>query len=998
MNIPRICANHPVSVLMIYAALALTGLVSLLKLEVNLYPEINIPVANIVTECETLPDNDIETMITVPLENALSGVRGIREISSLSKEGISSVTLKFGWDTDTDRTGAEIREKIDAVYPLLPVSSKKPLLVFKDLADTPLMTLSLTPAGNKSMADISGIIETDFRTRLLSIDGVSQVRISGLAEKEIKIDVDYPSLVNTGLSLNVFTETVASSVFSLPAGKAYEGIREYRVTAETDIKTVNDLKNIPLPGRGGLKAGDIADIYEGEKEKTSYFHAGSRECAGIEVFKSGNAGMLNVSKRIAASLKVLEEVFKNDFSIQVIEDSSIPLGKSLKELIFSIAAGIAAASLVLIYIFRDLRISLTVISSLPSSLFIVIAFMFFRSITINIISLTALVIGTGMVFDNTIVVLEKLLDKKPLTPDETGTVVSGTMLSVSGSTATTILVFLPLLFVSGITGKLFADLAMTVMAFITASAFTAMTMPPALYVLLDLKNTETGKTGKLMGMLHGSYKKYSGNIRKTGLFLTILLFLLPLLLIIPAIKKEAVPPGRDKKITSLVSYPPGRSLAEYSAYSSEIEKAVLASGLAESVYVKGGVEKKALSERGSESGETSKAVFFIKGKKEAEGDTADFMASVENFFSDLDVAAETGRNDSFLDRLDSGRGNSKIVVVSDKREDGRKAAEEIASLLEKQGISAKISGNHLKNRPGYIIGFDAEGFSGSGITAADMGSFMVNAVRGKIAASIETGDEKETDIRVRYRSVYTDSPEKISSLKNPTEEGLFDSSSITWVSLSENYPALSRHDRKPSFTLHITPAPGKEKALEYFIRSYRNGNASIAPDHFSSDTAGEIISLFLLALVFVYIILGAQFESFTIPFRLMFTIPLSVSGSFLLLFTTGKSLNISSFLGILILTGTTVNTAILLFAELRENGSTIKSAAGKRFVPIVATTATTVTALLPAALNGGAQIQGSAAVSLIGGLVSGTAAVLILYPAIFGKEGACREGKSIDEH
>ncbi len=991
MNIPRLCARHPVSVLMIYAAFILTGVISISKLEINLYPEINIPVASVITDCEGLPDKDIETMITSPLENALSSVKGIKEISSVSKEGISSVTLKFGWEADINRTGAEIREKIDTVYPILPANSKKPLLIFKDLSDSPLLTIALTPSKGKSISDISGIVETELKSRILSIKGVSEVNISGISEKEIKIDVDYPSLINTGLSLNEFSETVASSVFSFPAGKVYEGIHEYRVTAETDIKNIRDLKNIPLPGRGGLKTGDIADIYEGEKEKSSWFHADAKPCIGLEIIKSGNSGMLNVSQRLKESLDILKDLFKNDFTIQIIEDSSIPLQNSLKELLLAIAAGIISASLVLVYIFRNRKISLIVISSLPSSMFMVFTFMFFAGISINIISLLALVIGIGMVFDNTIVVLEKLLDKKPLSWEETGDIVSGTVLSVSGSTATTILIFLPLLFVSGIAGKLFRDLAVTVIAFITVSAFAAMTITPALYILMNIQKENTAERGKLIKYLKSVYIKYLGIGGKNILFLTIL-FLLPLFLLLP-VEKETIPSGSDKKITAVVTFPPGLLLSEYSDKASVIEKILLASEWIEKVHVKGGVEAKSPVDRGSENKSINKAFFFISGKKKFSGDTDDFRTSVSSLFSSLDVDAEIKRNDSFLDKLTDKNQQTRILITSDEREKAGEAAREISSLLLEKGLAEKISGNHLKDNPGYTIRFLKDGLSETGITASDMGMILLNAVRGSVAASLDTGEERDTDIRIRYKKEYTDSPDKIIALKTPVEGGLLDSSSLAAVEFKKNYQSLTRHNRKPSFILNISRLPGKEKEMKFFFDNYIKNSVEIKSDALSSETYSETGWLFLFAVLLVYLILGAQFESFIIPLFLMFTIPLSVSGSLLLLFISGSSLNISSFLGILILTGTTVNTAILLFAEVKGEGSTIKEGAEKRFIPIIATLATTVTALLPAAFSKGSPLQSCASLSLIGGLLAGGVSVFLLFPFIFRNISLKQENK-----
>ena len=355
--------------------------------------------------------------------------------------------------------------------------------------------------------------------------------------------------------------------------------------------------------------------------------------------------------------------------------------------------------------------------------------------------------------------------------------------------------------------------------------------------------------------------------------------------------------------------------------------------------------------------------------------------------------AEIKRNDSFLDKLTDKNQQTRILITSDEREKAGEAAREISSLLLEKGLAEKISGNHLKDNPGYTIRFLKDGLSETGITASDMGMILLNAVRGSVAASLDTGEERDTDIRIRYKKEYTDSPDKIIALKTPVEGGLLDSSSLAAVEFKKNYQSLTRHNRKPSFILNISRLPEKEKEMKFFFDNYIKNSVEIKSDALSSETYSETGWLFLFAVLLVYLILGAQFESFIIPLFLMFTIPLSVSGSLLLLFISGSSLNISSFLGILILTGTTVNTAILLFAEVKGEGSTIKEGAEKRFIPIIATLATTVTALLPAAFSKGSPLQSCASLSLIGGLLAGGVSVFLLFPFIFRNISLKQENK-----
>ena len=1028
MSLSKISAKHPVSVLMIYTAVAVTGIISFLKLEINMFPDISIPAAYIITECASLSAEDIEKMITEPVENTLSSVSGIKEISSVSREALSTVKLTFSWDENMKTVSGEIREKIDTVYPVLPFESEKPLLLFSDLSERTLVTLALVPSEGRSVSDISRIAETDLKSRLISIEGVSEVRISGLVRDEIKIDVDYPSLINTRLTLDAVISAVSSSVFSRPAGKIYKGNREYRIRAGTDVENISDIGEIPLSGREGLKIYDIAEVYTGEKERTSYFHSDGKDCIGVEIIKTGNSGLINTVQRVRDELEGIKGVFRNDFSVTVIDDSSVELENTLKSLIFAILAGTVSAATVLTLFFRNFKTLLTVIVSLPVSLAMVFIYMYFSGISLNLISMTGLIIGTGMVFDNTIVVLDKLIAERPKDGESAGITASKTFLPVTGSTLTTVLIFLPLVFIPGISGKLFKDLAFTVIAFVSASAIVSETVPPAFYMLLGMEDFDAASI--LVLKLKSVYKKYLSLKRiRTGFLLFI--FLSPLSLLI-VIDKEIVPPGYGKKVSLFAEYLPGYSSEYYSDKSLLIEKMLLENGIAGKVHVRGGVNRNSPGDIKSGNADINTACFTITGKSSYRGNSREYEAYIEHAVSELmDLYSlkrvEARSDDSFLDSITGSSKSLKCILLLSDRKKADSLLSELGNELTENKCLKSVSGNYEKDNPEYTLLFNKEGFAASSLTPFDTGKILYSSVKGVKAASLDTGRTGDTDILVRYKNKYTDSAEKISSLRINAKEGIFDPSSFTEIEFNKNFRTLTRMNRKSCFYLNIVPFPGMhDKALSLLLK-YRDRGLEILSVKEMEENKSQIILLFLSALVLIYFFLGAQFESFLIPLFLMFSIPLSVSGSFVMLFLTSQSLNISSFLGILILTGTTVNTAIMIFAGRKNRefspagnsekliifqnqktlslcdrqsrclpsagardeslpqvyGSSLKTSAEKRLVPASAAIFTTVAALVPSALQINSPLQSSSAAVLIGGLLSGGVSVLIIYPFLF---------------
>ena len=986
MTLPELSAKHPVSIIMIYIAVTVTGIISLFKLDINIFPDISIPAAYVVTKGCSLSADDMEKMVTIPVERVLSSVSGIKEISSVSKEGLSSVKLVFGWKENIENLAGELREKIDSVYPVLPFEAEMPLIFFKNLSEKSLITMAAIPVTGKSKREISRIIETEFKSRILSVEGVSGVRITGIAEEEIKIDVDYPVLVNAGLSLDAVTSAVSSSVFSKPAGKIFEGNKEYRIRAETDVRNVSDIGKILLPGRKGLEISDIADVYTGEKYNSSYFHTEGKDCIGIEVIKSGSSGLLKTAEKVKDELGKAEVIFRNDFSLKIIDDSSVELADIFESLLFSVITGAFSALCVLAFFYRSIKSSLIVIISLPLSLAMVFICMFFLKLSLNMISVTGLLIGTGMVFDNTIVVLDKLINEKPGNAEKTGTAVSKAVLPVTGSTITTVIIFLPLAFISGLSGMLFKDLAFTVIAFISASAVVSLTVPPAFYMFLKMEESEIIKESFFVSVIKSEYKKYLSFCRPLTVFFLVM-FLLPLILIF-FIDREIIPPGYSKKVIVFAEYFPGYSPEYYSEKSMAMEKMLVDKGIACKVSASGGIDNSSPEDLSRGKYDINTVNFTLYGSKDFKGNNNKYEDYVKKIFSSSMESfgfktAEVKSDNGFLDQITGNMKSLKCILTFSDRKKGEEIVSELSEKLTDKNCLNIISGNFTKDNPEYTLSFKKEGFSTASLTQFDTGKLLYNSVRGVKAASLYKGGESETDILVRYKNIYTDSPEKISQLRISLKDGVFDPSAFTEIEFKNNYRTLTRMNRKGCFCFNVIPFQGKYKQTFSLLQEYRNRGLKILSVKEFKKSSRETALLFLSALILIYFFLGAQFESFLIPLVLMFSIPLSVSGSFFLLYITSQSINISSFLGILILTGTSVNTTIMIFDGRKKSSYSIKQSAEKRLIPATASMLTTVAALLPAVFQITSSLQASSAIALTGGLLSGSFSVLLIYPFMF---------------
>jgi HAE1 family hydrophobic/amphiphilic exporter-1 len=972
---------------MIYAGIMLTALLSLSQLEINLYPEIEIPEASVICSHPFLNAQEMEQLVAIPLENALSPVRGVKEIKSVSKDNICSVDILLEMDTDINSADAEIKEKIDIAYTFLPDKVLKPVVIFKNIFETPIMTLGIFPVKEKRTSDIYSLVEKELKTRLLAVEGAAEVRISGMNKREIVIDVDYPKLINTGIPLREISSAVSSSVFNYPVGKISMDIKEFRIKAITDINNLEDIKNLPAARNTALKIEEIADIYEIPGEKTSWFISGDKEkveeCIGVEIIKSGNAGLIAASKKLKKSIRSMNNIFKNDFDIRIIHDSSLSLSSSLKGLFFTIAVGFISASAVLLLIFGSFKISAIVFASLPFSLFIVFIYMFFLKISINIISLSGLAIGCGMVFDNTIVILEKILKTDTCDPAIIGKAVQNTAFAAAGSTVTTVIAFIPVLFIPGITGKLFHNLATSIIIFIIASFSVSVTLTPSLYILSGLSSNYKERKHFIAAKITNSYSKYLIYIKgKNQLkYLLIIIFFAPFFLIL-FIDFNTAPDGADKKVSAFIAYQPGLDIKEYCDKTKSVIENLLDTGTAESVSGSGGYDNNSPFERSRKEKESWAALLTIKGPDNFSGDTHQYADFIDNYFREWGISAVIRSSSSFMDNL-PGAGNEsfKIRVTDKNRDECYKKVLSLLSHLESIDKSLEISGNFIKNTPGYKINFDKEKIAESGLTNQEIIETLSGAVSGTVFQLSNFNGEAENSARIRFKKEYADTPFKIGSLKIPFEKGLFDISSSAVITAEMNYPYIERVNRKPAFTLAAGSRKTDKKNLQKIVKEFKEGSIEAISSSISREHILEICALFLSSILMIYLFLGAQFESFIIPLLIMITIPFSLSGSILALFILDRSFNLSSFLGILILSGTTVNTAIILLSEK------------KAFFPyclegmraILASVLTTAAALVPAALLDKNPVLNNAAAALLGGLAAGSAAVFLIFPMIVGR-------------
>lgn len=980
----KVLAEHPISALMVSLAILLFGAVAFFRLNIELLPQLKIPLVRVVTEYPGIPAEDVEQLVTIPLENALSSVKGLKGMETVSKEGISSLALRFDWKAELRTLAVDVREKIDSAYPYLPYGIKKPTVHTENLASLPILTLAAFPKESRTLGDISPLVRKDLASRLARIQGVATVRVSGIQDREVLVEVDRGRLEAAKLGVKDVVSVLSSMIFDLPVGMIKEGDKEYLVKATTGVETIQAIEKLPVSvGKGAFTIGDLASTELRPIDPTSFFRIDGKEAVGVFISKMPDAGSLNTARAVLEELPALQELFGRDFELRLVADGTEEIASSLDGLLLSLALGAAATFGVLLLSFRNLLAPLIVSAVVPLCLASVFLFLYFAGLTLNIVSLTGIAVGIGMIVDNSIVVMENLLKRRARSPEEIGRAAAEPAASVFASTATTVLVFLPVLFIPGMLGALFSELALTLAVLLVSSFALALTLTPALYALFLPKFasafslTPTRRTRPFL-----FYRKYLlFSFRRPWIPFTILAVTVVAGLASFSALPKRISPARDPgRIEVLAMFPPGTSIETSSRESGTLSRRLLELPCVGRVFVEGGFNGKSPRDAG-ESGKNAWTARFVILLREdlgkSRGPISEVFALTAFLRYSLSLPSDT------ISRLLGAEEESRFRLEGEDRVRLLDRAGTLAADLRAKGLLFSSSQDTAKELPRLLFTADDKALAQAGLEPRTILETLDTSVRGSVAAKLPWGEE-EIDVRVRLRKEDTDGETKLAAIKTRASSGQIEIKSLGRFEAGWSYPELHRADRKTTVDLFLTPLPGKGKDLAAALAEGSDGRLLARTDIEEAEQHAGLV--FLIALLLMYLILGAQFESFAVPLLLLLAFPLSTAGSFFLLQVYGYSLNLNSLLGVLILLGTTITSTIILTDAFGKGGAAaIVRASLSRLGPLGATVNTTIVDLLPMLVftQGENALQSNTAVALVGGLSLGTAAVLLVYPLVF---------------
>ena len=1004
MKIAGFSIRRPVTVTMLFVAIAVFGGISYGRLALNLLPEISYPTLTIRTNYEGTAPAEVENLITETVENAVSVANNVIRVSSISKPEVSDVILEFSWRTNMDFAALDVREKLDVLQ--LPLDADKPILLRYDPSTDPIMRVSVS--GSSDLSGIRYLSEEFVKSDLESIDGVAAVRISGGFEEEIHVELDEQKLASLGVSIQEVTTRLGQENINLTAGTLQEGESKYLVRTLNEFQDVEEINDVIVAQKNGvpIRLSDLGSAYSGYKERKVITRINGEESVEIAVFKAADANTVTAAAQVRARLEELEQEYSGKrmpLNFQVVFDQSRFIEHSIDEVLNTAMIGGILAIIVLFLFLRSVKSTLIIALSTPLSIAATFFLMYGANISLNIMSLSGLALGIGMLVDNSIVVLEAIhrYQTQGHSPREAADLgASEVGHAVVASTLTTVCVFAPIVFVEGIAGHLFADQALTVTFSLVASLLVAIMLIPMLASLgqdgVENARIETPKKVREFFLVRPYSRFLAYALRQRLAFLAVALVLFAAALsLLAGLGSELIPEISQGEFFVDLQLPPGTPVEQTSLRIEEVEAVIRQEPDVERYYTIVGSGNQTGASAVEEREHIGQILVALGPGMLHEKETAVLEGLREGLRDIPAVDYKFSRPALFsfkqpIEVIAQGYNLQALKTYADR------IRERLAQIPGLRDLKASTDGGN----PEVQIHFDRQKLANYGLNINQAAGLLRNKIQGDIATELNEPDRK-IDIRVRVleedrRSLF-DLENLLLDVPNRSPVHL---STVADIVLAEGPTEIRRigPQRVALISANLVDRDLQsavdeiDQALQEFdlppdMFAYVGGQSEERAVAFESMQFAILLAVFL-----VYLVMASQFESLVQPFIIMFAIPFALIGVALALYLTGLVLSVVVLIGGVILAGIVVNNSIVLIDftnQLRGQGKdkfqAIQEACAVRLRPILMTTSTTVLGLIPMAvsLGEGSELRVPMAVTVIGGLMTSTLLTLALVPVLY---------------
>ncbi|MGI6035127.1 MAG: efflux RND transporter permease subunit [Limnochordia bacterium] len=1004
MNISRFAVQRPITTAMIYIAVTLLGLFALGRLAIDLIPELAFPSLSISTSYSGVAPEEIESLITIPIEQALSTIGGVVSMDSLSREGSSRITLRFPWGTDLEAATNEVRANVERVRPRLPAEAGAPWVGRFDPSQMPIMTLGLS--GELDLAELRRLAGEEISYYLERIDGVAAVTVQGGRSREVRVELDPARLQAYGLTIDQIVQAIRAENFNVPAGRIVVGQSQFSLRTLGELKAVEELESILVASRDGvsIRLGDIAQIHPVTEDAGAIVRVDGMPGVTVSIQKQSGANTVQVADAILQTVDELSLRYPK-LVIRPLNDGSRFIRQAVNNVIRSGIIGGLLAALILLVFLGTLRSTLIIAIAIPVSIITSFILIDWAGMTLNIMSLGGLALGIGMLVDNSIVVLENIYRqlKGGKTPKEAAVEGSGEMAAaVVASTLTTLAVFLPLMYVTGMTGILFRQMSLMVAFSLTCSLAVALTLVP----LLCSRLLKAGKNSRYLDVILGNMEDSYGHVlekavARPGLvILTACLLILFSFKLIPYLGSEFSPTTDEGEFSISFSLPPGTLLETTDEMVRRVEQLVR-----ETVPELESMDARA-GTGGGQGGSMGFLNVTLAPRNQRGRSTQEIIAALRDKLADIPGPSFWVRaQSSFAERMAAGSlgGSSERITLNIQGQDMalvREVADELRDVIDQVPGVVNVGLSREETQPEFVLRVDRQRAAKFDLTTSQVANAVQAAVQGRLATQLHV-DGQEYGVRVQLSGANSLSPREIETLPISIGGGAYvPLHTVARLSLQDSPAAIERLNQKR--TVRLTASP-EGRDLGSIMTDIQTALLAVElPEGVTIHYGGEweeqqrafreLLTVLCLAVSLVYIVMACQFESLFDPLIIMFSVPFALVGVAITLLITNTPLTTQALMGLIMLGGIVVNNAIVLVDYINllcSRGVPLDEAvitgAKTRLRPILMTTGTTCLALVPLALElgEGTEIQAPLARTVIGGLLAATLVTLILIPTIY---------------
>lgn len=1000
MILSDICVKRPVFATVLSLAVVLIGMMSYSRLTVREYPNIDEPVISVDTTYAGASAEVIESRVTKPLEDQISGIEGVRLMTSRSRSERSQINITFDLSRDPDAAAAEVRDKVSRARRTLPDEIDEPIVAKVEADSRPVIFLAVR-AGDMSAMEATDYLNRFVTSRLSVLPGAAEVRIFGAREPSMRINVDRDRLAAYGMTVQDVEAALRSQNVEIPAGRIESDAREFSVVSSTDLSTPEQFSNVIVANVKGypVRLRDVASVSIQPLSERVTARFNGQTSLNVGVVKQSTANPLDLSAAVREEVARINETLPSGMELIISYDTSVFIERSIQSVYMTIAEAVVLVILVIFFFLRSFRASLIPIVTIPVSLIGAFALMYAFGFSINTLTLLAMVLAIGLVVDDAIVVLENVYRHIEEGVEPIKAAMQGTReiaFAVIAMTLTLVTVYAPLAFATGRTGRLFIEFALTLAGAVLVSGFVALTLTPMMCSRMLRHESSHGRLYNLVeGWLNGLNNAYRKSLafalNNRALVVVVgLAVALSSVVLFTNIKSELAPIEDRGVIFGVISGPEGATLSYTLDSAEKIDQ----------IYA--GVEEAQARQLivGFPTVAEGFAILRLKPWEERETKQQDIASALFPKFAQIPGVRAFPTNPPSFGLRATSRPIEFVVMSTASYQELYDMVSEFMDELESYPGLGSLQMDLRMNTPELRVIVDRDKLADLGVDVSVVGRTLETMLGGRqVTRFKEDGEQYEVVVQVARSG--RDEPTDISGIYVRARDGsMVQLDNVVRVEESVSPQSLNHFNRLRAVKVEATINPG------YTMGEVLDHMTSVARDMFPPtvlldldgqsreyrDASSGIYLVFGMALVFIYLVLAAQFESWRNPLIIMLTVPLSMTGALLALWLTGGTLSIYSQIGLVTLVGLITKHGILIveFAtQLRESGKemvdSVIEASVLRLRPILMTTGAMVLGAVPLALASGAGAESRSQIGwvLVGGLTFGTLLTLYVVPVAY---------------